>query len=324
MTMIGCQGNTERTALVDRDASVQTKNLFENLKDIAPDALLSVIFINCNDSSQSDSSNMILFDQENLVAWCIIPFDAKNRTPEERIEMLNELGFQRLAYDWRPEHLPDFPREIKLLRQHNIELTAVWMWIDEHILDSIPEEIDFIFDVLSETNSRTTIWAGFSDHFLEDKPDEVKLEAGVQIVRMLNERAKKTGSSVALYNHGGWYGEPENQIRIIKATGSDNIGIVYNFHHGHEHIERFSEMLSDMLPYLWTVNINGMQIGGPKIMTVGEGDREKEMLRELLDSGFDGTIGIIGHTEGKDIRGVLAKNLSGLKIILKQLDKPEL
>jgi len=40
ITMIGCQGNTKRTALVDPDATEETKNLFKNLKELAPDALL--------------------------------------------------------------------------------------------------------------------------------------------------------------------------------------------------------------------------------------------------------------------------------------------
>ena len=32
------------------------------------------------------------FAQSNLVAWCIVPFDAKKRSPEERVEMLVRLG----------------------------------------------------------------------------------------------------------------------------------------------------------------------------------------------------------------------------------------
>ena len=48
-----------------------------------------------------------LFERDNLVAWCIVPFDAKKRGPEERAEMLHRLGFLRFAYDWRDEHLPD-------------------------------------------------------------------------------------------------------------------------------------------------------------------------------------------------------------------------
>ncbi len=285
--------------------------------------MISVPFTGCNDSKINKEADMSLFDKKNLVAWCIIPFDAMNRTPEERIEMLIELGINRLAYDWRKEHLPDFPGEIELLRSHNIELTAVWLWIDEHVVDGTPEEINYIFDVLAETNTRTSIWAGFSDNFYEDKPDEVKLKTGVQIVERLREKAAETESSIALYNHGGWFGEPENQIRIIESIGSGDIGLVYNFHHGHHHIGHFPELLSAMLPYLWTVNINGMKSDGPKIVPLGQGDHEKEMIHSLMQSAFDGTIGILGHTEGEDIKEVLIRNIDGLQSILQELDATE-
>ncbi|TVQ75114.1 MAG: AP endonuclease, partial [Balneolaceae bacterium] len=43
--------------------------------------------------------------------------------------------------------------------------------------------------------------------------------------------------------------------------------------------------------------------------------------KTLLDSGFTGNIGIIGHTEGEDVRDVLLRNLSGLHEILGELEK---
>src|SRR5580692_8084564 len=70
--------------------------------------------------------NAKLFDRDNLVAWCIVPFDAKKRNPAERVEMLKKLGFTKYAYDWRAEHLPTFDEEVGLLKKANIELTAVW------------------------------------------------------------------------------------------------------------------------------------------------------------------------------------------------------
>ena len=51
-----------------------------------------------------------VFARENLVAWCIVPFDAKKRGPEERSEMLERLGIKRLAYDYRAEHIPPSTR----------------------------------------------------------------------------------------------------------------------------------------------------------------------------------------------------------------------
>ena len=47
-----------------------------------------------------------LFGRSNLVAWCIVPFDARKRGPKERAAMLEKLGFKSFAYDYRAEHIP--------------------------------------------------------------------------------------------------------------------------------------------------------------------------------------------------------------------------
>ena len=57
---------------------------------------------------------------ENLFAWCIVPYDSKNRTPEERIAMLKELGFNSYAYDWRIKNLDEMEHEWKLAEENNI------------------------------------------------------------------------------------------------------------------------------------------------------------------------------------------------------------
>ncbi|MFM7564924.1 MAG: hypothetical protein ACKO81_18065, partial [Planctomycetota bacterium] len=66
------------------------------------------------------------FVRERLVAWCIVPFDSQKRTPEQRAEMLRELGLRRLAYDYRAEHVATFEGEILALQAAGIELTAWW------------------------------------------------------------------------------------------------------------------------------------------------------------------------------------------------------
>ena len=74
----------------------------------------------------SPASTKQLFGRDSLVAWCIVPFDARKRTPEQRAEMLEKLKIHRFAYDWRAEHLPTFEQELGELEKHHIELTAVW------------------------------------------------------------------------------------------------------------------------------------------------------------------------------------------------------
>ena len=71
-----------------------------------------------------------IFDRQNLTAWCVVPFDAKKRGPEERAEMLQRLGFKNFAYDWRPKDVPTFDAEVEALNKHGINLLAWWFPTD--------------------------------------------------------------------------------------------------------------------------------------------------------------------------------------------------
>ena len=86
-------------------------------------------------------------------------------------------------------------------------------------------------------------------------------------------RPQGVNDYVGLYNHGGWQGEPESMVAMVEwlreHARADHAGIVYNFHHGHEHLARFPEAFRRMVPYLICVNLNGMQPGGPKIVPLG-------------------------------------------------------
>ena len=73
-----------------------------------------------------------LFAPDNLMAWCIVPFDAKKRGPEERAEMLKTLGLRRFAYDWRDEHLPTLDQPDRVAPQ-------------EHTVRGLSEEFRYRF-----------------------------------------------------------------------------------------------------------------------------------------------------------------------------------
>jgi quinoprotein glucose dehydrogenase len=256
-----------------------------------------------------------LFARDNLVAWCIVPFDAKKRTPEERAAMLEKLGLKHYAYDWRAEHLPTFEREITSLKKHGVELTAVWF------PGALNADARFILDALKKHGIKTQLWVTLGQPVATDQ--KVKVEEVAKALRPIAEEAAKIGCSVGLYNHGGWLGEPENQIAIIEALKLPNVGMVYNQHHGHEHVARFKEVMAKIKPYLYCLNINGMTLGGEqpgkKILPLGLGEADVELLRIIRDSGYTGRIGILNHTEG-DAEGRLLDNLEGLEWLVPQLD----
>lgn len=66
------------------------------------------------------------FNRENIVPWCVVPFDASERSPDERAKMLVRLGLKRSAYDWRAKHVQEFEEEILQYKKHGIEFFAFW------------------------------------------------------------------------------------------------------------------------------------------------------------------------------------------------------
>lgn len=286
---------------------------------------LGGILLACSTGKKEADGNATLFDKDNLVAWCVVPFDSTERTPEERAQMLDELGFSKFAYDWRLKHLDTFNDEVAALKKHNIEMSSVWFWVDGgsgNVIDDVNERI---LAMMGENGLTTELWVCFNDRYFEGLEDDARLEKAIASVRYIRDRARELGCTVALYNHGDWFGEPENQVRIIQGVGGDDVKMVYNFHHARHQAERFPELLQVMLPYLSTINLNGMRADpdAPMILPVGQGDLELEMLKTLKSSGYDGAIGILGHVENADVRVILNGNLEGLKSLLGTMGETE-
>jgi sugar phosphate isomerase/epimerase len=259
-----------------------------------------------------------LFARENLLAWCIVPYDRRERSPVERIAMLRDLGLSQYVWDWRERHLATLPEEIRAARAGGVALRGVWLWIDRR--NDRPGALGAanrtVIDAIAAAGRPVEWWVGFHANVFESAADAERVATGVAWASYLRTLAAPSGSTVALYNHGDWFGEPENQLRILAAAGTDGLGMVYTFHHGHGQTGRFAALLPRMRPHLRAVVINGMRPEGPKILPVGAGSEEREMLRQLVESGYRGPIGILGHVEEADVADVLRRNLDGLDAIV--------
>jgi putative heme-binding domain-containing protein len=258
-----------------------------------------------------------IWDRSNWVAWCIVPFDSEKRTPAQRVAMLKELGLRRFAYDYRAEHLPTFDQELELLRQNEIELTAIWF------PTRLNDEAKQILELLKKHHIHTQLWVmGGGELSMSQAESEKFLTAEVDRIRQIAEAADKIGCKVALYNHGKWFGEPENQLAIIERLKMPNVGIVYNLHHAHHQLDRLPSTLSKIKPHLLALNLNGMRTDGDrighKILPIGEGDRDLSILKQINDSGYSGPIGILNHTN-EDAKLRLQDNMEGLEWCLERL-----
>ena len=259
------------------------------------------------------SDNAAPFQRANTVAWCIVPFDGLKRSPAARAEMVRSLGLTKVAYDWRAEHVAEFESEILEYRRHGLEFFAFWNTHDE------------AFRLFKKHNLRPQIWQTAPSP--DGATQEERVVAAATRLLPAVQRARELGSRFGLYNHGGWGGEPENLVAVCeylqRVHGADHVGIVYNFHHGHAHIDRLAAALAAMKPHLLCLNLNGMMRDGDrrgmKIYPLGQGELDVTLLRLVSQSGYRGPVGIIGHTQD-DVELRLRDNLEGLDWIAAHIE----
>ena len=256
-------------------------------------------------------------ERENLVAWCHIVFDAKGRDAADRVEMMKDLGIRRSAYEWRERHVPYFETEIQAYQKAGIEFFAFWGWHDSFA------------PLVKKYKIKPQIWLTNPSPQAADDAEKTRIAA--ERVLPTVKKAAELDLQVALYNHMNWGGEPENLVSVCEHLRQnhqvDNVGICYNFHHGHEHAKDFAKRFEVMLPYLLCVNLCGVDDHNQidlrdlkqKIRPIGNGQYESEMLRAVIESGYDGPFGILDHRPDLDAREALAGNLSGLESILSSL-----
>ena len=269
--------------------------------------------------SPNESSRITdLFSKQNLVAWCIVPFDAKSRSPAERVAMLQRLGLSRVAYDWRKVHIPSFEDEIVQYGKHDIEFFAFWDWHDS------------LAPLLKKHGVKPQIWKTAPSP--TGVSQTARVQAAAKALMPLAEKTKVLGLKLGLYNHGGWGGEPKNLVAVCehlrREHNATHVGIVYNLHHAHGEMNSFARNLTQMRPYLLCLNVNGMVRESElrkdpkrKIMPLGLGSDDKPIFRVIIESGYDGPVGVLDHRNELDAEESLQQNLDGLKGITKQLEQ---
>lgn len=248
-----------------------------------------------------------IYAKDNLVAWCIVPFDAAKRSPSERAAMIRRLGLKRVAYDWRDQHVPEFEEEIRQYHRNGIEYFAFWGWHAS------------MQELIAKHGIRPQLWIPAPSP--EGDSQDMRVNLSARDLTSLAETARQLDLKLGLYNHGGWGGDPDNLLAVcqeLHEQGHEHVGIVYNFHHAHAHVDKFDMSIRRMKPYLLCVNLNGMNDDeNPKILPIGSGRHEQRMMRSLRESGYRGPVGIIHHREELDAETGLRQNLNGLKTVLR-------
>ena len=270
-------------------------------------------------AARRQASAASAFAKSNLHAWAFEEYDAVTRTPTERARMLKRLGLTKAGYVGRNvDRMKEFDAYVAAYRDEGIELVAVWTPVNTEA--PLEEEHLRMFLAAAERHGLHIQWWVTLEQF-KQVSDERGVDRAAAVIRTLMPEAARRGLRLALYGHGrdSWFTQPENQLSILQrlAPGaSQPIGLVYNFHHAHSQLDSFAQFVPKILPHLWAVNLNGMRAEGPMILPIGQGDREREMIRILAAAAYRGSVGILHHQRTVDAEKGFTANIEGLRQVL--------
>jgi hypothetical protein len=284
-------------------------------------ALWALAGTGCSRSNEQSSSN---FAKSNLHVWAYEEYDAVDRTPTERANAIVDLGIRKAGYICRNDsRVAEFEDYLLAYRKAGIDLIGVWTPIHT---DQPMEEahVRTFLEVVDRHQLEIQWWLTVEQDF-DAMPEGKRVEDALTRLRPLVQEANQRNCQLVLYGHGRnrWFTQYENQIVILERLKTDmpsaDVGIIYNFHQSHAQIDRFESVFPKLQPHLAAVNLNGMHTEGPPIARIGQGDREKEMIAVIHQSGWRGPTGIIAHDRKQDAAITLQENLDGLCSILKEI-----
>jgi hypothetical protein len=284
-------------------------------KPLALIGLLTVAFLATTSLKSIADDTLSLFDRKNISAlWIAAPWDAKKRGPEERMQMLQELGLSKFAYNGDGA----VDAEIEAAKKHGVEIAAFWY----------PARNPQIVDAIKRYGIHPQFWVCGS-RAIPVTNDAERIEAEAARIRPIAEDAAALGCKVGLYNHREpWFEEQDHQVAIIerlRRDGLTNVGIVFNFHHWRGSLAEFPALFKRIQPYLLAVNFNGMRADTtqyPPVRFIGSDESELAMIRVVEASGWRGPIGVIHERPTVDAADGIKGNLQGLEWVQKELRQP--
>lgn len=264
------------------------------------------------------------FAKSNIHVWAYEEYDAIDRTPKERAQVLVDLGITKAGYICRnAKRVSEFDAYLNAYRDAGIELVGVWTPIHtEAPLEEV--QVRGFFEGVDRYGLSIQWWLTLEQDF-DSMPEAARMDNALARLRPLVKRANRSNCRLVIYGHGPdrWFTQAENQIEIVERLKSEmpsaELGIVYNFHQSHSQMDRFQSVLPQLQPHLVALNLNGMRSDLTKIERIGLGDREREMIKIICDSGWQGPTGIIAHDKNQDASVTFQENMHGLKTILNEL-----
>ena len=139
-----------------------------------------------------DPNQPSLGADENLVAWAFLNYEPEGRSPEERAQMLQRLGFTKCGYEGHPHLIGQLEEHIIAYRKYNIELIGIYL----EIRQANPLEQDYIMkaiEVFERQKCKLQLWLTVKETLFKDVPESQRAQKACDYIRPLAEMLQPFG-----------------------------------------------------------------------------------------------------------------------------------
>ncbi len=250
--------------------------------------VLIMLFVAFQGSSQEFSPDFFVYE------WGLRK--AQSDQPEYWCELMNKVGFdgmELMGLDRADEMLP-------VLKKKGLKLYTLYIKID---LDAeVPYREDLKEYIKKWNGDVPYIWLHV--HSKKYKPsDPAGDERCMEIINELADFAKPTGLKLVFYPHvNQWLEKVSDGARLAEKINRDNVGA--SFHLAHflmkDDTDKLKEKLTQAMPYLFLVSINGADDGDTHnmgwdrmVQPLGMGSYDVYHVLEILkDLGYKNPVGL--------------------------------
>jgi len=227
-----------------------------------------------------------------------------------QIALVKELGYAGIGCD-----MGQMPAMLQAADEAGVKLFSVY--VGANVDPAKPRYDPRLKEVIPSLKGRDTlVWLFITGA----KPSSTdRDEQAVATIREIADLAAEAGLRVALYPHAGFYVERvEDALRLVKKADRKNVGVTFNLCHWLkvDKEENLKPLLTQAMPHLYLVTINGADSGGQNwdtlIQTLDRGTFDNfGLLKTLKELGYAGPIGFQGYGIKGDARNILERTMNG-------------
>jgi sugar phosphate isomerase/epimerase len=217
---------------------------------------------------------------------------------DQQATFLKQLGFDGYGGHTRDDYFKRRPS----LDKAGLSMPELYWGMDMDSLGNITYDKK-IKDIIKDSKDRHLVVSLFvtSKSYMSKREEGDPLFA--KEIQDLADYAAEFNVKLGLYPHVNMYVEEiGHSVKLAKLVNRDNVGAIFNICHflKKEGAKGWEEKISNALPYLFMVSINGADSGDTQkmgwdrlIQPLGEGTFDTyHLVKYLKDEGYDGPIGL--------------------------------